>query len=128
MVNFIFMRDLAIIFIFSVLFVTSAYEKWKVLSVPDWFTKQFASSFAGKYPSFLRLSYWIIAGLELLLALLFVASVIMPTLLPLALILSLFLFGILCFGLRISYDFQGSANMFTYFTATLVSLFLVTGR
>jgi len=59
------------------------------------------------------------------LAIAFPASVFFPVLLRLALTLPLFLFGILCFGLRISGDFQGSANMFIYFGASLLSLSLL---
>jgi hypothetical protein len=54
----------------------------------------------------------------------FIAGAAMA-ILPYALCGALFLFSMLCFGLRIAYDFQGSANMFVYFAATLISLYLV---
>ena len=118
-------RNFAIIFIYVILFGTAAFEKWKSLSTPDWFTKQFAGTFIAKLPGGAVVGYWVIASLEALLTICFVAAVFNFMLLPYALLGSLFLFGILLFGLRITYDFQGSANMFTYFGATLVSLFLV---
>ena len=71
-------------------------------------------------------SYWLIATIERLLALTFIAAAFNFMLLPFALLGSLFLFGILLFGLRLTYDFQGSANMFIYFGTTLISLFITT--
>jgi hypothetical protein len=118
-------RNFAIIFIYVVLFGTAAFEKWKALETPEWFVKQFASSFIAKLPGGASVGYWIIASLEAALTLCFVLAAFNFLLLPFALVGSLFLFGILLFGLRVTYDFQGSANMFTYFGVTLLSLFLV---
>jgi len=118
-------RNFAIIFVYAVLFGTAAFDKWKTLSTPDWFVKQFANTFIGKLPGGASVGYWIIASLEAALALSFVIAVFNFMLLPYVLVGSLFLFGILLFGLRVTYDFQGSANMFTYFGATLLSLILV---
>ena len=42
-----------------------------------------------------------------------------------ALVLALFTFFILGFGLRISGDFQGAANLFAYFGTTLVALMFI---
>lgn len=78
------------------------------------------------FPEELHWGYWLIATLEALLTLGFLISVFNFVFLPYALLGSLFLFGVLLLGLRITYDFQGSANMFTYFGTTLVALFLVT--
>lgn len=119
-------RNFAIIFIYALLFGTAAYDKWKTLSTPEWFIKQFENTFIKKLPGGASVGYWVIASLEALLALTFIVSVFNFVLLPYALLGSLFLFGILLFGLRITYDFQGSANMFIYFGTTLLSLFFVT--
>ncbi|AZZ36274.1 hypothetical protein CIK05_05545 [Bdellovibrio sp. qaytius] len=119
-------RNFAIIFIYAVLFGTAAYDKWQTLSMPEWFGKQFEKTFIRKLPGGAAVGYWFIASLEALLALVFVISIFNFVLLPYALLGSLFLFGILLFGLRITYDFQGSANMFVYFGTTLLSLFFVT--
>jgi hypothetical protein len=43
-------RNFAIIFIYAVLFGTAAYDKWKTLSTPDWFIKQFENTFIKKLP------------------------------------------------------------------------------
>ena len=118
-------RNIAIIFIYVVLFGTAAFEKWKSLSTPEWFTKQFANTVIARLPGGATIGYWVIAGLEALLTIVFLIALFNPLFLPYALLGSLFLFGILLIGLRLSYDFQGSANMFTYFGVTLLSLFLV---
>ena len=118
-------RDAAISFIYLILFGTSAFEKFRSLTVPEWFFKQFEKTLLGRSKTMLVMSYWKISSLELLLAVLFAGSLLMPALLVPALLLAMFLFGILCFGLRMSYDFQGSANMFTYFGVSLLSLFVV---
>lgn len=118
--------NFAIIFIYTLLFGTAAFDKWKTLSTPEWFIKQFDNTFVKRLPGGASAGYWIIASLEVLLTFAFIISIFNFVLLPYALIGSLFLFGILLFGLRITYDFQGSANMFVYFGTTLVSLYLAT--
>lgn len=118
--------NFAIIFIYVLLFGTAAFDKWKSLSTPDWFIKQFENTFVRKLPGGASVGYWFIATFEALLAIVFLISIFNFVLLPYALLGSLFLFGILLFGLRITYDFQGSANMFVYFGTTLLSLFFVT--
>lgn len=116
---------LAIIFIYAILLGTSAWDKIKTRNVPDWFMQQFSKSFLGPYPMLIKAAYWQITALECLLFVGFLGSLIFPGILLISLVTALFLFGILCFGLRISYDFQGSANMFTYFAATLISILFV---
>ena len=116
----------AIIFIYTLLFGTSAFEKWKSLSTPEWFSKQFENTFISRLPGKASVGYWFISIAEALLTLAFIISIFNFSLLPYALLSSLFLFGILLFGLRITYDFQGSANMFTYFGVTLLCLLIVT--
>ena len=124
-IDFNTVRNWAIILIFVVLFGTAAWDKFKSGKTPDWFIKQFENTFIAKMPGGTALGYWKIATLEAVLTLAFLASLVLPALLPFALVSSLFMFGFLLFGLRLINDFQGSANMFIYFTATLVSLFLV---
>lgn len=116
----------AIIFIYVLLFGTAALDKWKSLSTPEWFHKQFEKTFINQLPGKASVGYWLIATAEAALTFIFIASIFNFAFLPYALLGSLFLFGILLFGLRITYDFQGSANMFIYFGTTLLSLFLVT--
>lgn len=115
----------AISFIFSVLFGTAAIDKFKSLQTPDWFVKQFENTFISKFPSGAKIGYWKIATFEAILSILFVASFFNTALLSIALVGSLFMFGALCFGLRLISDFQGSANMFIYFAAALISLSVI---
>ncbi len=126
MVHIYFLKDLAIIFAFVVLFGTAAFDKFKSLSTPEWFVKQFANTVLAKMPGGTSFGYWMIATAELTITGLFVASIFYMIVLPWALCAAAFLFGFLLFGLRITYDYQGSANMFVYFTATMVSFYLVT--
>lgn len=123
--TFQLIRNYAIIFIYAVLFGTAAYDKWKTLSMPDWFGKQFENTFIKRLPGGASVGYWFIAAFEAVLTIAFVISFFNIAVLPFALLGSLFLFGFLLFGLRITYDFQGSANMFVYFGTTLLSLFFV---
>ena len=117
-----FLKHLGIVAMFAVLFGTAGFDKFKVLQTPDWFIKQFENTLIAKLPGGAKLGYWVIATLELALFFTFVASVFVSGLLAYALVGSIFLFAALCFGLRLASDFQGSANMFVYFAATLVAL------
>ena len=119
------LRNFAIILIFTVLFGTAAFDKVKTLQTPDWFVKQFTNTFISKMPGGAAVGYWVVAFFESLLTIAFIASSVKMEILPFALTGALFLFGMLCFGLRVISDFQGSANMFIYFAATLISLHLI---
>lgn len=117
-----FLKTLAIEVIFLVLFATAALDKFKTLQTPDWFIKQFENTLIAKLPGGAKFGYWKIATLELALTIAFAASIFMAPILPFALVGSMFLFAALCFGLRLAGDYQGSANMFIYFAAALISL------
>jgi hypothetical protein len=119
------LSDIAIICIFSVLMGTAAWSKFQSLTTPEWFIKQFENTIVSKLPMGAAWAYWKIAIFEAILTIAFLVSLFIPMVLPYALTGSLFLFASLCFGLRITGDFQGSANMFIYFAATLVSLQMV---
>ncbi len=120
------LQTYAIIFIYAVLMGTAAYDKLKSFGVaPDWFIGQFSKTWLGSIPGGSRIGYAVITLLETALAVMFLLSTVIPALLPWALTGSLFLFGILCFGLRLASEFQGSANMFVYFGTTLIALFLM---
>ena len=120
--DILLLKKLAIILIFSVLFGTAALDKLKSMTVPEWFIKQFEPTLIAKLPGGARFGYWMIATFELMLFASFLASIAFPLMLPYTLTGSLFLFAALCFGLRLAGDFQGSANMFIYFAASLISL------
>lgn len=120
--DILLLKKLAIIAIFSVLFGTAALDKLKSFQVPEWFIKQFEPTLIAKLPGGATLGYWMIALMELALFLAFLVAIVLPTVLPFALVGAMFLFTALCFGLRLASDFQGSANMFIYFAAALLSL------
>ena len=115
-------RNFAIIFIFTVLFGTAALDKWKSLKAPEWFVKSFQNTWISKMPGGAVMGYWMIATIEMVLFILFLSSFLLMPILPFALIGAMFLFGLLCLGLRLTSDFQGSANMFIYFAAALICL------
>lgn len=119
------LKTLAIIILFAVLFGTAAFDKFKSLKTPAWFIKQFEPTLIAKLPGGATFGYWVIALCELALFLAFLISIASVTLLPFALVGSMFLFAALCFGLRLAGDFQGSANMFVYFSTALISLWSV---
>jgi len=112
---------LAIVLIYTILMGTAALSKLKEKAAPEWFLKPFEGTLIARLPGGARGAWWIIAVSEGLLALAFAGSLAIPAVLPAALTGSLFLFAILCLGLRLSHDYQGSANMFIYFAATLIS-------
>ena len=119
------MTHFAIIFIYVLLFGTAAIDKWKTLSTPDWFIKQFENTVINRLPGKASFGYWLIASMELIITLSFVAAIFNFEILPYALTASLFLFGLLLLGLRLISDFQGSANMFIYFGTTLLCLYVI---
>lgn len=100
--------------------------------VPQWFSDQFGKSFLASFPG-LALSYYSIGLLEVLAALLFVASALKGELLkpvyPLVLNLALFVSGMvfcqLGFGLRLVNEFQGAFNLFMYAVGTAVAYLYV---
>ena len=122
----------AIYFMFLQTFALAAGEKWLGGGVPEWFAKQFGPTFMSKFPG-LAPSFFGIACGETVAALLFVASLAKGEILPdrtkpvlkLGLAFAALMFGALAFGQRLTNDFQGAANLFFYFGATLVALFIV---
>jgi hypothetical protein len=118
-------RNLSISLIYAVLMATSGFSKISSFQTPEWFVKPFQNTWIDRLPGGAKLAYWVIAILESVLAVGFLASIFAPALLPLALTGSLFLFCILCLGLRVTHEYQGSANMFIYFGTTLIAILFV---
>ncbi len=110
-------------------------EKFLSGGVPAWFTAQFEKSKLNAFPGALSFNYYFIAVLEAVVALLFLLSAGTLEFLPghergilkAALVLALFTFFALGFGLRITGDFHGAANLFMYFGVTLL-IFLYVER
>ena len=107
----------------------------KVVSgYPAWFGDKFGKTLLATFPG-LTLSYWSLAAAEILAFALAACALLggeflgrrAPTKLTWMLVWSLFVFLQLSFGLWLTSDFTGGAQMFAYFAGTLVSLHFVGG-
>lgn len=118
----------AIYFAFLSTFLTAALQKWKS-GVPDWFIKQFENTFIPKLPGGTAFGFWMITALESAVAVILIISLAMGEwfaeapkfLLQTGVGLAAVTFSFLGFGLRIAGDFQGAANLFLYFGASIAS-------
>lgn len=128
-------RAVALLFITLLLLMTwglGGLSKLFAGGVPDWFTQQFSKTFLASFPG-LPASFYSIAILETLAALLALASLLTgeflraarPIALYAAIGLSLLLFVQLSLGKQITADFAGSHDLFMYFVGTLVMLMVV---
>lgn len=114
-------------------FGLAGWAKWAPGGIPQGFQEQFGSTFLAALPGGLFLPYYTIAVTETLAFLLTAFSVIRGEFLPdrarpvlrAALTLSLFIFVILGFGLRLTSQFPGAANLYMYFGVTLLALWMV---
>lgn len=103
-------------------------------TVPDWFLKQFAETILNLFPGSLEASFYMIALGETITTLLFLVSLFKRefkkdetgrVFLKAGLQMAMIMFVILGFGLRLVHDFNGAANLFFYFTGTVVCLIYV---
>jgi len=114
--------------LFIATFGQASSEKFLSGGVPDWFVNQFAKTRLNLFPGSLNLQYFLIATLEAAVVLAFILSAGRlefvdgndKSILKAALLLALFVFFALGFGLRMSGDFQGAANLFLYFGVTFL--------
>jgi hypothetical protein len=114
--------------LFVATFGQASLEKLFSGGVPEWFRSQFDKTFLNAFPGALTLQYYLIALLELSVVFLFIVSGYYLEFLPgvdrsflkAALIMALFTFFALGFGLRMAGDFQGAANLFAYFGTTFL--------
>lgn len=119
---------LAIYAVYGLTFLLAGGSKFKEKKVPDWFRNQFESSLMAKFPG-ISVSYWSIALLEILVPCILVVSLLKMEFavganhffLQIAISLASLIFAMLGFGLRLVGDFQGAANLFFYFTGTLIT-------
>lgn len=103
-------------------------EKFLSGGVPSWFTAQFEKTKLNLFPGSLAIQYYLIAMLEAAVVIAFLLSAggleFFPghdkSVLKLALVLALFTFFALGFGLRMAGDYQGAANLFLYFGVTFL--------
>jgi hypothetical protein len=111
-------------------FLQASLEKFFSGGVPDWFRNQFSKTLLNAFPGALGIQYYAIAFLEFSVVILFLISGMRMEFLPganrdffkAALVLALFTFFALGFGLRMSGDYQGAANLFMYFGVTFIIL------
>ncbi|RYZ91543.1 MAG: hypothetical protein EOP06_06855 [Proteobacteria bacterium] len=106
-------------------FVPAAYEKLKEPAVPKWFLDQFAPTLLGAIPETLPLQFYVIALLEVVVAVVMVMALLKRNnteSLRAGLGLAFVTFLALGFGQRISHKFDGAAQLFAY--AGLTWLFL----
>ena len=123
-----YLKLLPIYCLFIGTFGQASSEKFLSGGVPDWFKNQFQPTFMSKLPGGLTAQYYLIACLEATIVLFFLLSLgsleFLPfhdtTFLKTGLVLALFAFFALGFGLRITGDFQGAANLFAYFGVTFL--------
>ncbi len=129
-------RSLVLLSILGLMLATfglASLAKWTPGQIPQGFQEQFGETWLASLPGGLFMPYYTIAVSETLAFLLFIVSLARLEFLPnrqthflqYGLILSLFIFVILAYGLRLTGQFQGTANAFFYFGATLVSLIYV---
>ena len=125
--------QIAIIFLFLVVFGEASLSKVLGGGVPDWFRNQFAPSWLSKIAP-IPLLWWTIALLELAIAGLFVYSAVLLAMsgavaarywMEWGLLGGIFLFGILCFGQRVTFDYAGAANSFFYASLTGMLWYIV---
>lgn len=114
--------------LFIATFGSASSEKFLSGGVPSWFLGQFEKTKLNLFPGSLQFQYYAIAILEAAVVLAFVLSAGSleflaghdKTLLKAALVIALFTFFALGFGLRMSGDYQGAANLFLYFGVTFM--------
>lgn len=130
------LSDLKFLFIQLILICTfglAALAKWEPLGVPGGFVDQFGETWLAALPGGLFIPYFTIAITETAAFFLALISVFKMEWLPsskkrflkYALTLSLLIFIILGYGLRLTESFGGAANAFFYFGVTLFALHLV---
>ncbi|TVQ05548.1 MAG: hypothetical protein EA359_02950 [Balneolaceae bacterium] len=132
MVNTENLKFIAINLLYIATFGLASLRKWQTGGVPDSFRDQFSESWLAVLPGDLALPYYTIAILETLITILFIFSMFFKewqvtgkkTFMTSGLILSLFTFVILAYGLRLTGQFQGTANAFFYFGCTLIALYI----
>lgn len=127
------LKWLAIQCLLLMTFGLAGWAKWAPGGIPAGFQEQFGATFLAALPGGLFLPYYTIAVTETLAFFLALWSVFRREFLPnrsrpilrAALTLSLFIYVILGFGLRLTAQFPGAANLYMYFGVTLLALWMV---
>jgi len=127
-----FLALLPVYILFTATFALAGFSKLIEPGVPQWFSDQFGKTFLAQFPG-LWLSFYSIALLESLAAVLFVVSLVKgeslrpgnTTILNGGLLVSALVFCQLGFGLRLVNEFTGAFNLFMYTVGTAVAYMYV---
>lgn len=126
-------KFLAIQLLFLTTFGLAALAKFQTPLMPDGFVEQFRHTWLVNLPGGLFTPYYLLALGESLIFTVFLISLARlefvsgrnKLFLKYGLLFSLFIFVILAYGLRLTSQFQGTANGFFYFGTTLLALWIV---
>ncbi|TVR16721.1 MAG: hypothetical protein EA391_07265 [Balneolaceae bacterium] len=127
------LKFVAIQLLLLMTFGLASLGKWRTQNIPESFSDRFGETWMAALPGDLFIPFYSIVLLETVIALLIVVSIVRAEwlansnklFLKTGLVLSLFVFVMLGYGLRLTGDFGGAANLFFYFGATLIALFVV---
>lgn len=127
------LKFLAIQLLYLMTFGLASLRKWEDGGIPEGFIDRFGETWMAVLPGGMFIPFYSIALFETIAVLLMVLSIIKlewmeesnKRFLRIGLVLSLFVFVMLGYGLRLTGDFGGAANLFFYFGATLVALYVV---
>lgn len=126
-------KFLAVQLLFLTTFGLAALAKFQNPLMPDGFVEQFRHTWLVNLPGGLFTPYYLLALGESLIFIVFLISLIRfefvsgrkKLFLKYGLLFSLFIFVVLAYGLRLTSQFQGTANAFFYFGSTLLALWIV---
>lgn len=126
------LKFIAIQLLLIVTFGLASLEKWVARTVPSDFIAEFSDTWLNLIPGSLVMAFYMIATLEATAFVMFIISVAKTewlsasnkVYLKTGLILTLFMFVIFSFGLRLTDQPGETANVFLYFGVLLFALFL----
>lgn len=127
------LKFLAIQLLILMTFGLASLSKWNNGGIPESFSDRFGETWMASLPGGLFIPFYSIVLLETAVTFIIIVSLARTEwlaksnklFLRMALVLSLFVFVMLGYGLRLTGDFGGAANLFFYFGTTLVALFVV---
>ncbi len=127
------LKFIAIQLLYIMTFGLASFSKWAESEVPDHFIERFSGSMFDLFSGSLIVAFYTIAVSETIIFVLFLISVAKmewlkekrKVFMETGLVVSLFVFFLIGFGLRATADFDGAAKLFFYFGVTLVALFIV---
>lgn len=127
------LKFIAVQLLYIMTFGMTSYSKWIEEGVPQHFVDRFSDTVLSILPGGMFFSFYTVAIAETFALALFLISVFKmewlsesrKIYLESGLVLSLFIFLILGFGLRLAGEYGGAADLFFYFGVTLIALYIV---